>query len=225
MIGRASGSSAASVASISKRAAEAQEQLIVWRCLTADGTVAASAPDNRSWLALSNGRNSGTATISAVQLPDAQVRSGLAKMDPKGKLLMEPRSAVSVQVSAAASPPGQSNYQATVVKKISDSLTKAGHKVQQGASFRVVASVSRRLTGEKMPFTSETLGRFGIPNRTGSTKVEVPVEEVSVSVKLLAGTKELWGGPQTKFSNQVGMFARFTLKEGETLQQVLSRSM
>jgi len=50
-------------------------------------------------------------------------------------------------------------------------------------------------------------------------------EEVNISVKLLSGAKELWGGPQSKFSNQVGLFARFTLKEGETLQQVLSRSM
>ena len=37
-------------------------------------------------------------------------------------------------------------------------------------------------------------------------------EEVSISVKLLSGAKELWGGPQSKFSNQVGLFARFTLK-------------
>lgn len=223
--GRLSWSDDRFLVSTDGRVVDTQEQLIVWRYLTMEGTVAASAPDSRSWLAMSNGRNSGTATISALQLPDPQVRSGLAQMDLKGKMLMEPGSAVSVQVTAAASPPGQSNYQATVTKKISDSLTKAGHKVQQGAPFRVVVSVSRRLTGEKMPFTSETLGRFGIPNRTGSTKVEVPVEEVSVSVKLLAGAKELWGGPQTKFSNQVGMFSRFTLKEGETLQQVLSKSM
>lgn len=208
------------------RIVDTQEQLIVWRYLTTDGAVAAFPPDNRTWLALSDGRNEGTATVSALVLPDPQVRSGLARMDLKGKMLMEPGSTVSVQVSAAAQPPGQSNYKATVVKKISDSLTKAGHKVQPSGQFRVVVSVTRRQTGEKMPFTSEALGQFGIPRPAGGTKLEIPVEEVNFSVKLTgAGGKELWAGPQSKVSNKVGMFSRFRLKEGESLQQVLARSM
>lgn len=223
--GRLSWSDDRFLVSTDGRVVDTQEQLIVWRYLTTEGTVSAFPPDSRTWLAVSGGRNSGTATLSALLLPDSQVRSRLERTDLKGRMLMQPGSNVSIQVSAAAQPPGQPNYQAAVVKKVTDSLVRSGHTIQDGA-FRAVVSVSMKRTGETMPFTSETPGRFGIPRSAGGAKIEVPVEEVSLSVKLLDATgKELWSGPQTKFSNRVGLFARFRLKEGETLPQVLSRSM
>ena len=208
------------------RVVDLQEQLIVWRYLTNGGAAAETVPDNRSWLAVSSGQNTGTVTVSAIRLPDQQVRNALADMDLKPKMLMEPGSVVSVEANVSGHPPGQSDYQAVVVEKVTKALTNAGHKVQNGGSFRAVISLTHKLTDEKMQFTTEALGRFGISRPNSGSVIEVPVERVSFGVKLLgAGGKELWSGSQGGTSNEVGRFAEFRLKKGESLQKILVRGM
>jgi WD40 repeat protein len=203
------------------------EKLVAWQYLLSVAPVAPISPDMRIWAALSGLRPGGPVALTALPLPDSAVKSRLSKIDLTAKMLMGPGSTVSVQAAVTAQPPGRSNFQASIVEKLTERLKFAGHSVQPNAPFRAVASLALRRTGETKSYVSTKdrspialIGR--LPADAKETKV--PVEELVFSVKLVdAGGKTIWEGPKSTVTNT--SIGSFETKENESVTQFLSRNM